>query len=58
MRFNLRMIDLRATDLLFTDKIRSGEALLPIAEVVMNLTFDIAGLVVVQQRRAWGTRFL
>ena len=42
----------------FANKIRSSETLLPIAEFVMNLTFDVSGLVVVQQRSARCTRGL
>ena len=52
VRLDLRMIDLGAADRLLAHQIGRGEGRPPIAEFVMYLALDIAGLVVVQQRGA------
>src|SRR5271169_1998296 len=50
------MIDLGARNGFLANEIGRGEPLMHIAELVMNLPFEVAGLVVVQQRRARSTR--
>ena len=56
MRLDLGMIDLGAADRLLAHQVGLGKTFLPVAEVVMHFAFEIAGLVVVQQRRAGGAR--
>ncbi len=41
---------------LLADQVGGGEALRGVAELVVHLTLDVAGLVVVKQRGAWGAR--
>ena len=58
VRLDLGVIDLGAAEGRFANEIGRGELLAHIAELVVHLAFEIARLVVVQQRRPGGTRFL
>lgn len=49
MRLDLRVIDLGAAETFLTHQIGSGKTLADIAELVMNVTFNVAGLVIVQK---------
>ena len=52
VRLDLRVVDFRADDAFFAYEIGIGQALAPVSEFVMYFPFEIAGLVVVQERRA------
>ena len=49
MRLDLRMIDLGAAEALLAHQIGGSKTLADVAELIVNVAFDVAGLVVVQQ---------
>jgi hypothetical protein len=52
VRFDLCVVDLGATEFLLAHQIGRGKTLSDVAELMMDLTFDVAGLVIVQKHGA------
>ena len=58
VRFDLRVVDLRACHAMFADEIGRRKSGVEVAEIVVHFAFDVAGLFVVQQRGVRRARVL